>query len=183
MWVKPATEYGLPMPRNNGGRRRHHSGPTKDAAFESLNVAELRSMRAGLSREESRVSYWRRIIQARTDLLRKASDGGHLGVAELTEVLADARVSHRRVAAMSVEPVDYLPAMADLAELWSRQVDDGDAEARGRLIEQLRIAESDLSSYRRDLHRRIDNVTTELIVRYRENPSLALIPLQERLPS
>lgn len=183
MWVKPATEYGLPMPRNNGGRRRVRSEATRDAAFDAFDVEELRSMRAGLSHEESRVSYWRRIIQARTDLLRKASDGGHLGVAELTEVLADARVSHRRVAAMSVEPVDYLPAMADLAELWSRRVDDRDAEARGRLIQQLEVAESDLSSYRRDLHRRIDDVTTELIARYRENPSLALIPLRERLPS
>ena len=49
------------------------------------------------------------------------------------------------------------------------------------LADHLRQAEVRLSEYRHELHLRIDKVTGELIARYREDPTLALTALHERL--
>ena len=44
-------------------------------------------------------------------------------VADLTRVLTDARGSVHRLAHIDVQPVDDIPPLPDLAEVWSRQVD------------------------------------------------------------
>jgi hypothetical protein len=170
----------LPAQRNHRPGPAKRSVPQRSEAFESVNLADLRRMRSGLSEEESRVSYWRRILQARLDLIR-SKDETSVQVTRLAHVLADARVSHRRVAALSVEPVTDLAPLPDLAELWDRLVDENDQVAKQRLIDNLQHAEKHLSEYRRQLHERIDRVTLELIARYRENPDLALTALNERL--
>jgi hypothetical protein len=58
--------------------------------------------------------------------------------------------------------------------MWSRTVDRGDTAEVDRLVGDLQGAESELSTYRRELHRQIDLCTAELIARYREQPVLAL---------
>jgi hypothetical protein len=45
------------------------------------------------------------------------------------------------------------------------------------LKHDLAFAELQLSAYRAALHRRLENATTELIARYREEPRLALLAL------
>ncbi|MDZ7577214.1 MAG: hypothetical protein U0904_03460 [Candidatus Nanopelagicales bacterium] len=169
--------------QNGSSPRGGRPQPDRDPAFASHPLESLRAMRSGLSDEECRVSYWRRIVQARLDLLQRPHRRGRLEVAQLTSVLADSNVSHRRVAALTIEPVDDLPRMPDIAELWSREVDEQDEAGQRELVEQLKLAEADLSAYRRELHSRIDRVTQELIVRYREDPVLALTALRERLPA
>ena len=170
------------VPTQSGGRKaaKGRIEPHRNEAFDAVPLADLRRMRTGLGEEESRVSYWRRILQARLDLIR-SKDEVSVQVSKLNRVLADARVSHRRVAALSVEPLTDLPPLPDLAELWERLVDESDPKAKARMIENLEQAESDLSDYRRNLHQRIDRVTAELIARYREEPKLALTALNERL--
>lgn len=158
---------------------RSRPAPARDPVYAGVDVNELRRMRTGLAKEESKVSYWRRIIQARIDVI--TSSGSTAGpVDRLAELLADARTSHRRVAALSVEPLDDVAPLPDLAELW-HQVASDTPEERSALVEALSRAEADLSSYRRSLHVRIDRVTAELITRYRENPTLALTALNERM--
>jgi hypothetical protein len=147
--------------------------------FADVELAELRAMRFGLNDEESKVSYWRRVIQARIDLLGARERPGDHGEG-LSRVLADARSSHRRLAALKVESVDSLPPLPDLADLWSRMIPQ-DPLDREELASQLRDAELRLSEYRHELHLRIDKVTGELIARYREDPTLALTALHERL--
>lgn len=147
--------------------------PERDSTYDGLSLADLRAARTELGNEETRVSYWRRIIQARLDVVRSNVPDSER-VADLTRVLTDARSAHQRLAYIDVQPVDDIPPLPDLAEIWSRQVDRADARALARLDRDLNAAEQELSSFRRELHRRIDLVTNELIARYREQPLLAL---------
>jgi hypothetical protein len=147
--------------------------PQRDAAYGDLSLADLRHMRTMLGDQETQVSYWRRIIQARLDVVRTRGCDRER-VADLARVLADARGSVRRLAYIDARPVDGVPPLPDLAEIWSRQVDCADAAASARLEADLVAAELQLSAFRRELHRRIDLVTDELIARYREQPLLAL---------
>lgn len=147
--------------------------PERDVSYDGLSLPDLRAARTELGNEETRVSYWRRIIQARLDVVLSDSPGGDR-VADLTRVLTDARSSVHRLAHIDVQPVDDVAPLPDLAEIWSRQVDRTDPVAVTRLEADLTEAERELSTYRRELHRRIDLVTGELIARYREQPLLAL---------
>lgn len=149
--------------------------PDRDEAFDDLSLSQLRAMRDALGDEETRVSYWRRIVQARMDVLR--ADTGQDAVADLGRLLADAQSSHRRLAHISVEPVGGLPPLPDLGRLWATEPVPGDQQSRDRLVAELSQAEARLSEYRSELFRRIDHVTGELIARYRENPLLALSAL------
>ena len=147
--------------------------PQRDAAYGDLSLADLRRVRSMLGEEETLVSYWRRIIQARLDVVR-TQECDRERVADLARVLTDARGSVRRLAHIDARPVDGVPPLPDLVEIWSRQVDCADQTAAARLERDLLAAEQQLSAFRRELHRRIDLVTDELIARYREQPSLAL---------
>ena len=151
----------------------------RDSRFDAISVEDLRAMRTGLSDEESKVSYWRRLIQARIDVIESNHTGAE-PMEQLTRLLADAKSSHRRVAALSVGPVDDVPPLPDLAALW-RRVLDVDDESRLARLSDLRAAEEELSAYRKDLHERLDGVTAELIARYREDPQMALLAVEERL--
>jgi hypothetical protein len=147
--------------------------PERDSTYDGLSLADLRAARTELGDEETRVSYWRRIIQARLDVVRSDVPDSER-VADLTRVLTDARSSVHRLAYIDVQPVDDVAPLPDLAEMWSRQVDRHDTAALAKLEHDLSGAEQELSTFRRELHRRIDLVTNELIARYREQPLLAL---------
>ena len=149
--------------------------PERDPAYDHLSLDDVRSLRTALSEEETRVSYWRRIVQARLDVVRMRSH--HTSVADLSKVLADASGAHHRIAHLSLDAVEGVPPLPDLAELWTRFADPSDDAACTRLETDLESAEHDLSALRGALHRNIDAATRELIARYRENPVLALAVL------
>ena len=156
--------------------------PIRSENFDHLSLEKLRSYRSELTAEESRVSYWRRILQARLDVLREGRIST-VDPAQLTPVLTDARVSAGRTALIQVMPVDDIPPLPDLASLWARQVDhDGpdSAERRRSLDSDLVAAELQLSEYRTSLHAKLGEATGELIARYREDPLLCLTALPMR---
>ncbi|HVY10587.1 MAG TPA: hypothetical protein VHB18_10640 [Mycobacteriales bacterium] len=151
--------------------------PERDPQFAHLDLAGLRDFRSTLTHEESRVSYWRRIIQARLDIVNNARDGSATTVDDLRSVFAERAPSTRRTAILSVMPIDDMPPLPDLAELWTREPDPyNDAENKA-LIDDLSNAEKQLSAYRAALHRQLAAATTELIARYREQPDLCLSAL------
>ncbi len=154
--------------------------PERSPQFAHLSLGGLRHYRGTLSSEESRVSYWRRIIQARLDLVRATLTGTSTTVEDLRAVFAEHHVGGNRTALLSVMPIDDMPPLPDLASLWSRQPDEGDEAANERLIQDLTRAESQLSAYRAALHRRLADATGELIARYREQPDLCLTVLPDR---
>jgi hypothetical protein len=169
----------VPPARDGGRRSAGRPVPERSADFAHLSLDELRDFRRTLTAEEDQVSYWRRIIQARLDVLRAGTlasvDGRHL-----RPVLTDSRVASSRTALVSVVPADDIPPLPSLAELWERRVADGDDAAVAELDHDLSVAERQLSDYRQALHRRISDATNELIARYREHPGLCLVALPAR---
>lgn len=170
---------GAPVrPRNRKAAPR--PVPERDEAYAHLSLDGLRSYRRALGEEENRVSYWRRILQARLDLLRAGMDGGTARAVDteaLRPVLTDARVGAGRRVLVDVVPVHDMPPLPQLEQLWQRHADPADREATEDLERSLAAAERQLSDYRNALHRRIGEATGELIARYRETPTLCLIAL------
>ena len=136
--------------------------------------------RQALSEEENRVSYWRRIVQARLDLVRAGATGDPAHAANLRQVLTQASQTTGRKALVTVVPIDDIPPLPDLATLWERDVRPGDDEHNERLADDLAVAERELSTYRTALHDRIAAATAELIARYRDQPGLCLTALPVR---
>lgn len=155
--------------------------PMRNDDFEHLALDDLRAYRKTLNDEESRVSYWRRIIQARLDLMRADDrDAGRLE--RLNSALAQAQGTSRRQALITLMPADDVPPIPDLDVLWARQVDPADTAGVTALEAELAFAELQLSTYRTALHERISLATDELIARYHEEPTLCLraLPLGDR---
>jgi len=145
--------------------------------FGHLTLDGLRAYRKALSAEESRVSYWRRLIQARLDVVTGATAPGDPTAHErIRNLFAETRHASRS-ALVSVVPADDVPPLPDLEGLWSRELRPYDFRHTERLRRDLGHAELQLSAYRSALHRKLTGATQELIARYRENPSLALTAL------
>lgn len=151
--------------------------PTRNDGYGHLSIDALRDYRCALTAEESNVSYWRRILQARLDVV---TTGGELDTDRLRAVLTTERVGSGRRALVEVLPIDDIPPLPSLAELWDRRVDDHDEAGRAAFAQDLLLAEAQLSAYRSALHGRISEATGELIARYREQPALCLTALPLR---
>ena len=156
--------------------------PERSQDFAHLSLDGLRSYRRALATEEGRVSYWRRILQARLDVVRATDEGSSAKVEDLTGLFAEDRVASNRTALLTVVAADDMPPLPDLGSLWSRepQTGPGAAEHNARLTHDLCKAEAQLSAYRSALHRRLSAATGELIARYREQPDLCLSALPQR---
>jgi hypothetical protein len=144
-----------------------------------LTLPELRAYRRALDDEEKKVSYWRRIIQARADVTQA---GGTLTAGDaqaLERVLAGPHARTVHTSLLRVHSGEDAPSLPDIAALWTRLDSPSDQAARSSLVHDLREAESQLSTYRHDLHRRIRAATAEAIARYRADPSLCLSALPQ----
>lgn len=185
----PGVPGGLGLAERATPERRKGAArpvPTRSADYAHLSIDALREYRRALTAEEGKVSYWRRILQARLDVVvAGAPNGKALDAEHLRPVLTSERVGAGRQALIEVLPVDDIPPLPSLGELWDREVDAEDAEGQQAFQEELRLAEAQLSAYRNALHRRISDATGELIARYREQPTLCLtaLPLEPRRAS
>ncbi len=168
--------------RGHGARRDTGSGRLADAppvGLAELSLQGLRAYRRKLADEEDRVSYWRRLVHARLDVLAaETSRDGPLSVDTLARVLGDTGAGRTRNALVRVRAAEPLPDLPVLEEMWVTEVDADDPDAVAAAVERLRTAEQQLTSYRRALHQRIDEATAELIERYREDPASALVALR-----
>lgn len=174
--VAPRAPRGVSVPaqRRKGERR---PDPVRSEAFEHLSIEGLREYRRALSEEEHRVSYWRRILQSRLDLVVLGT-AARVEHARLAPLLTDQRVgAGRRALVAVVSGSGSMPPLPLLEELWERQVDRDDEQARTAFTDDLSAAEQQLSAYRSALHDRIGEATGELIARYRDAPELCLSAL------
>ncbi|MCZ3386111.1 MAG: hypothetical protein LH630_03900 [Actinomycetia bacterium] len=151
--------------------------PQRSEEFAHLSLRALREQRRTLGNEEHRVSYWRRLIQARMDLIALSGGDDSVRLGRLRMALAETRVGSGRGALVDIMPIDDVPPLPDLAGLWAREADPDDPESVRSLKRDLAFAELQLSAYRAALHRRLAGTTGELIARYREEPRLALTAL------
>lgn len=145
-------------------------------------LAEIRSMRAECQAAESKVSYLRRLVQGRLDIVvseQRSRDGGGPPtdtaalVAALPRILSDRlRAPAMGPLAFSVTPPDDEELTADLDELAGPDIlgslpEMSDDEVR-HLAERLHALEAEVSSQRRSLFGVIDALTGELARRYEE---------------
>lgn len=141
-------------------------------------VEEVRAMRAEAEQEETDLSYLRRLLQGRLDILRAEQarrrgegPGGSL-IDALPRILADDRTAPRGSGRhASIEPSDleqrrYVEALVSDAELSDPSRHDDDTLAR--LIDVLDGEEHDVSGKRRKVQAVMDACSAELGRRYRE---------------
>ena len=140
-----------------------------------MTLTRLRTYRRTLLDEELRASYWRRLLQARRDLLRADNAPGDR--AGLTAALTEVRGANTRQVIITLHPDGGMPILPHLPELWASGVDIGDDAERAQLFSRLSSAESVLSSYREALHRRLDRATAELVARYHDDPTQCFVAL------
>jgi hypothetical protein len=169
---------GVPAQRARKGTSR--PAPVRRASLAHLSLEQLREYRAALAAEEGRVSYWRRILQARLDVVRAGTFARDVDASVLRPVLSAEWVSSGRRAMMEVLPDHDVPPLPRLDELWDRQVHADDLAGQAVLDADLATAEKQLSAYRSALHAQIEEATGELIARYRESPALCLSALPSR---
>lgn len=143
-----------------------------------MDLSGLRAYRRNLQDEEDRVSYWRRLVHARLDMLEAGANvEGSLSVEQLIRVLGDTGSGASRTALSAVHPAEPLPDLPESASMWVDEIDPHDPVALAEAQEKLRAAEQKLTAYRKALFERIDEATAELILRYRDNPAAALSAL------
>jgi hypothetical protein len=149
---------------------------------EQLPVADLRARRAECVAVETSVSFVRRMVQGRLDIVRAeqarraagapASDLGEL-IGRLPEILGEhARPPGIGRLPQSIEPPEpdpeltrRLDAIAPAAELSALpEVSETELD---RLVAELEALEHDVSARRRELFERIDALQSELTRRYR----------------
>lgn len=148
--------------------------PLRNPELAHLDLGRLRSYRKALLGEELRVSYWRRLVQARRDLLRIGVGGDDL--VDLRAALTEVRASTNRKAMLTLHPEEAMPVLPHLPALWASLAEPGQ---RVEALKRLASAESVLSSYREALHKRLDRATAELVARYREDPLQCLCALPQ----
>ncbi|MEX2548867.1 MAG: hypothetical protein WD638_01465 [Nitriliruptoraceae bacterium] len=146
----------------------------------SLPTPELRRMRNLCEEAEEGVSYARRLLQGRLDILRAALDdrdepaAGHL-LSSLPRILSDrgghADASHARSTRVRVPPgADRYSAALDtvLAEDEAEALEERSIDDLERLVVRLGAYEHELSVRRRALFDRIDALRSELADRYKD---------------
>jgi len=136
----------------------------------AMPIEQLRAYRRALQSKECLVSYWRRLIQARLDLVGVESNGC-TEQPGLSALLATRRVGAIRAALLSVHPGEGLPPLPELEALWDRPVPTALTVDTEPVLGELRDAERRLSALRRSLHARLDEATSELVARYHREPA------------
>lgn len=156
--------------------------PVSPSALADMELDALRAYRRDLQQEEDKVSYWRRLVHARLDLIEAgAGTGGSLTLPQLIRVLGDTGTGASRTALSSIRPAEPLPDLPESEWMWVVEIDHQDPAAVAEATWRLRAAEEKLTAYRKALFERLDEATAELIARYRDNPAAALsvLPLAD----
>jgi hypothetical protein len=146
-----------------------------------MPLAELRKYRETLRGEEDNVSYWRRVLYGRIDLLRKVAErrpGEHpgwlVGTEELAAALKDTATGRSRLAFMRIDSASDLPELPGLNEVWARDADPTDPQDVAEVLAALDEAAARVTAYRGQIHKRIDEATIELVSRYKNDPDACL---------
>lgn len=150
--------------------------PVHAARLSELSLAALRQYRLQLREEEDRVSYWRRLLQARLDMVAAGrAQAGPMSAQQIAAALGDGVARQRRLALVATEVGAPLPELPELAALWAHPLGEvGGGAADATVLGGLTTAESQLSTYRTSLHSLLDAATAELIRRYKADPSSCL---------
>ncbi|GAA0301784.1 aerial mycelium formation protein [Streptomyces polychromogenes] len=152
-------------------------GPTTPVAAAALGLPELRALRRDAQRDEADLSYVRRLLQGRIDILRaelaRRTDPEAPVVDRLSEILADApssrSASARHVTLGTPQSEEFrLLAAEMLADVELSDLDARtDAELHEAMARLVRF-EQQVSRRRQQLQRTADDSSAEITRRYRE---------------
>nr|WP_103529297.1 ABC transporter substrate-binding protein [Streptomyces sp. SM12] len=167
-----------PGPAAGVETRRHPLSTTPEVpGLRGHSLGELRELRRRAQSEESDLSYVRRLLQGRIDILeaerrRRCAQDGPL-VEQLTRILADAPARQRSsarhvtiatpVGSQYRQLVEGVLAEVELSDLTART----DAELLDALARLARF-ETEVSERRQSLQRTADGCSAEITRRYRE---------------
>ena len=170
------------MTQDSPGNRRIDRVLSADflAGVGEMSMEDVRGLRRDAEQEETDLSYLRRLLQGRLDILRaelarRAGDSSETLVESLAHILTDEGVSsspHGMGRHTSVEPsradshrrhVEALVADVDLSNPGSH-----DEASLRRAVETLEREEQEVSEKRRAVQGVMDACTAEITRRYRE---------------
>ncbi len=157
--------------------------PTYLQALEQIPLSEIRSRRAAATEVETGLSYLRRLVQGRLDIVaaerdsRAAGEAADDDVSHLVERLPSILSDHVRAPGLGRLPSSIGPGEVDeelLADL-DRLVPPGDLSHLGNLTdEQLAAVVSDVATLEQEVSRRrkalfevIDRLQAEIVRRYK----------------
>ncbi|MER5833271.1 aerial mycelium formation protein [Streptomyces sp. NPDC002130] len=179
-----ASEYHRP-PTQRTDSPRLPSG-TSEPELPALSLPELRTLRRDAQRDEADLSYLRRLLQGRIDILRaevtRRAPAGAASVAvgeqtsvveRLAEILRDAPARHRSSARHVTLGTPQGEEYRRLAAEMLAEVELSDLDARTDLelntaMGRLERHEQQVSRRRRRLQRTADECSAEIARRYRE---------------
>lgn len=164
-------------------RRRPRLPLILDPVFEQLTLSDLRRARQVLVHEMELVDYWRRVIGVPNGSARPRS-WPFPAVRGMQRAMAEAGRSPERMSLVPGGPAQ--PArLPDLVALYARATTPGEPSSTAHLADDLAEADQSLADHRSELQHRLDKVTTQLIIRYRDTPRLALqlLPATNATPS
>lgn len=162
-----------PQQRELPGGPRRAGAPSE---LRALDLPELRSLRDYAQREEADLSYVRRLLQGRIDILRaelsRRSDPGSPLLDLLPEILADEPSTHRSSARHVTLGTPRTEQYRQLAEQMLGEVELSDVDARTESELQEAMArlvryERRVSGERHSLQETADACSKEIAHRYR----------------
>ncbi|MFD9542674.1 ABC transporter substrate-binding protein [Streptomyces sp. NPDC060022] len=167
----------VPGQTGNGGAGEGLASVRPQPEFRGLRLPALRTLRRDAQRDEADLSYVRRLVQGRIDILR-AELAGRSGpespvVDRLSEILADTPSVHRSSARHVTLTTPRSDEYRQLAEDTLAEVELSDLDARtdeelltamGRLVRY----EQQVSRRRHRLQRTVDDCSAEIARRYRD---------------
>jgi hypothetical protein len=163
----PVQRTDSPLPADGSGQ-----------GLSTLRLTELRALRRGAQRDEADLSYVRRLLQGRIDILRAelARRGGRMPeevVTRLPEILRDAPARHRSSARHVTVGTPQSEEFRRLAAEMLAEVELSDLQARtddelGAGMKRLVRYERQVSRRRQRLQRTADDCSAEIARRYRE---------------
>ncbi len=156
--------------------------PTYLDNVDGLSVDDIRRMRAECQEAEASLSYLRRLIQGRTDIVHaylerpEGSDAPDLS--SVVDNLAGILAGPGRPSGPGHNPVLHTPDTEDMAELTTEldavlgideigRLGELDDEALRSLADRLNELETRVSAERHGLHQRIDTLQAELVERHK----------------
>src|SRR3970040_1076657 len=163
-----------------------------------LAIDELRKRRETAEDVETQISYYRRLLHGRMDLLnfelrRRSGEEKRTLIEDLPGSRARGMVIGDEPTLRHIETMPPLPTTTG-RRLIDKIMDDGvltqlpdlEVEELGEAIERLQEVESQLSVQRRQLHSVIDALQNEIITRYRSQqgePQVAGLPCWQQGPA
>ncbi len=149
-------------------------GPEFISGCESWSSELLRERRQEAENLEASISYARRLIQGRIDVLHTYSrEGSPNALQDSFSRVKDAITGHMtaptsRIAHNDVSGDSLIPTSREISSLVGVDIEvtvDTPEEVQSKL-EGLKMAEVQLSGYRKELHRIIDILRHQLVLRY-----------------